>query len=157
MNNTFNEPTTPRFGGQNISWEFPHRDLTDRVIGAAIFVHRQLGPGFLEKLYENALNIEFSKRGILFNRQVSVQVLYDGKVIGMHRLDMIIEQKVVLELKAVKEIEDIHLATTLSYLKATQLEVGLILNFAAARLLIRRVVRTEKLTAEAQKGGSAEG
>jgi GxxExxY protein len=156
MNNTFNEPIKPRFGDQKIYWDFPHRDLTDRIIGAAIFVHRQLGPGFLEKLYENALDIEFSKRGILFNRQVSVQVLYDGKAIGMHRIDMIIEQKVVVELKAVKEIEDIHLATTLSYLKATQIEVGLILNFAAAKLLIRRVIRTEKLTTEAQRYGNAE-
>src|SRR4051812_29157451 len=146
----------PRFSGQKNEWDFPHGPLTERILGAAIQVHRQLGPGFLEKLYENALCLEFAKRSIGFERQLPVHVTYDGVEIGMHRLDLVIEQKVVVEIKAVKEIEDVHLATVMSYLKATRLSAGLILNYRAARLAIRRVVSTGRITAETRRGGSAE-
>jgi GxxExxY protein len=107
-------------------------------------------------MYENALCLEFATRGLPYSRQVPVRVLYEGNEIGWHRLDLIVEQKVVIEVKAVKEIEDVHLATVLSYLKATQLEAGLLLNFSAAKLRIRRVVRTGQRIAETRKGGSAE-
>jgi GxxExxY protein len=156
MDKNFGASAPPRFGGQKSEWQFPHSGLTDRILGAAIHVHRQLGPGFLEKMYENALCLEFAKRGLPFARQVPARVSYDGVEIGMHRLDLIVEGKVVVELKAVKDIEDVHLATVLSYLKATSLEAGLILNYAAAKLRIRRVVRTANWTAEARRGGSAE-
>lgn len=138
-------------------WEFPHSDLTERILGAAIHVHRTLGPGFLEKMYENALCLEFSKRALRFQRQVPVRVLYDGQEIGKHVLDLIVERKVVIEIKAIKEVEDVHLATVLSYLRATGLAAGLVVNFRAARLGIRRVVSTGRFIAEARRGGSAEG
>ncbi len=107
-------------------------------------------------MYENALCIEFPKRELSFARQVPIRVAYDGIEIGMHRLDLIVERKVVVEIKAIKEMEDVHLATMLSYLKATRLEAGLILNFSAAKLQIRRVVRSEYWTSESRKGGDAE-
>jgi GxxExxY protein len=103
-------------------------------------VHRKLGPGFLEKIYENALMIEFAQVGLACEQQKTVGIFYDGKSIGEHRLDLIVEQRVILELKACKGIEDIHLATSRSYLKATGCQLALVLNFAKPTLEIRRVV-----------------
>ena len=98
-------------------WDFPQRALTEKIIGAAIQVHRQLGPGFLEKTYENAFCLELTKRGMAFSRQTTVRILYEGTDIGSHRLDLIIDGAVVGEIKAVKAIEDLHLATVLSYFR----------------------------------------
>jgi GxxExxY protein len=148
---------SPRLSDKKSEWEFPHSGLTERILGAAIHVHRQLGPGFLEKMYENALCLELTKRALQFQRQVPVRVLYDCEEIGLHRLDLIVERKIVVEIKAVKDIEDVHLATVLSYLRATRLEAGLVLNYTAARLRIRRVVSSGRSISEARSGGSAEG
>jgi GxxExxY protein len=134
-------------------WEFPHGELTERILGVAIHVHRQLGPGFLEKMYENALCLELTKN---FQRQVPVRVLYDGEEVGRHVLDLIVERKVVVEIKPVKEIEDVHLAIVLSYLRATGLAAGLVVNYRAARLGIRRVVSTGRSFAETRRSGGAE-
>jgi GxxExxY protein len=143
MEKNSGDSNLPRFGGIKNDWEFPLGDLTERIIGAAIHVHRHLGPGFLEKIYENALKVEFLKRGIIFHQQASIRIVYNGELIGMHRLDLLVENKVVVEIKSVKSIDDIHLATVFSYLKATNLDVGLILNYCAPTLKIRRVVRAE--------------
>jgi GxxExxY protein len=97
---------------------------------------------------------ELSQQKIAYQRQCPVFIRYKEKVIGLHRLDLLVEDKIVVELKAVKDIDDSHLATCLSYLKATGLEVGLIINFSRATIRIRRVARTFALTAEV---GSAEG
>ena len=120
---------------------YRHAELTKRFIGAAIEVHRQLGPGFLESICEEAFSRELDKSGLAYERQVPIKILYDDEQIGMHRLDLIIDQKVVVELKAVKQLEDVHLATCLSYLKASNLYVGLLINFAEAKTRIRRVFR----------------
>jgi GxxExxY protein len=146
----------PRFGGQKSGWTFPHSDVTSRILAAAIHVHRQLGPGFLEKIYERALRMEFTKRRLAHEYQLPVRVHYDGVQIGLHRLDLVVERKVIVELKAAKGIEDIHLATILSYLRATRMEAGLILNFSGPKLAIRRVVCSSNLAAEAQNDGDAE-
>jgi GxxExxY protein len=115
--------------------------LTQRVIGAAIDVHRSLGPGFIESIYEEALSLELAAQGISFGRQKTVPVLYRGVQVGEHRLDFLIEQSVVLELKATKALEDVHFAIVRSYMKACGVEDGLLLNFAAMPLIIRRVGR----------------
>jgi GxxExxY protein len=117
-------------------------ELSERIIGACIRVHRALGPGFLESIYEEALALEFAKAGMVAERQKPVLIFYDGKPIGEHRLDYMIEARVVLELKACKDIEDIHLAIARSYLKATVLPLALVINFAKPTLEIRRVVLT---------------
>ena len=114
-------------------------ELSERIIGCSIRVHRALGPGFLEKVYEEALAIELTKAGLAFERQKIVILLYHGIPIGEHRLDLLAAARVVVELKACKAIEDIHLATARSYLKATNLPLALILNFAKPVLEIRRV------------------
>jgi GxxExxY protein len=110
------------------------------VIGAAVAVHTALGPGFLESIYQRALEIELDLRDIEFQRQLEVDVRYRGETVGRHRLDLLVEQSVVVELKAVSVILEAHLAQLRSYLKATDTRVGLLLNFSAPVLGVRRVV-----------------
>jgi|SRR5579863_9755203 len=110
-------------------------ELTERIIGAAIEVHRVLGPGLLESIYEEAQCVEFGLRGVLFQRQVEMDVNYKGHTIKGQRVDLLVEKEVVLELKAVSHLPDVATAQVLSYLKATGLKRGLLLNFGAARLV----------------------
>ena len=115
-------------------------ELSKRVIGAAIAVHRELGPGFLESIYESALKTALRHRGIVYDAQKEVTVIFEGEEAGEHRLDLVIEDQIVVELKAVKALEDIHRAQVRSYLKATRLHVGLLINFNAPRLIVKRIV-----------------
>jgi GxxExxY protein len=126
-----------------------HAEVTDRIIGAAIAVHRALGPGFLESVYEEALAVEFTLNGITFARQKSVPVYYKDHQVGEHRLDFLVEGCIVLELKAISALENVHFAIVRSYLKATGCEDGLLLNFASIPLTIRRVTRERALPPEA--------
>jgi GxxExxY protein len=103
--------------------------LVHRVIGAAIEVHRQLGPGFLESVYEEALCVELLLRGIPFARQVSIGVQYKQRDVGEARLDLLVDDSVVVELKACQRIAPIHIAQALSYLKATRRRLALLINF----------------------------
>jgi GxxExxY protein len=114
--------------------------LSGRILEAAVEVHRALGPGFLESVYENALVVAFSHRGIRFDKQHEVRVSFEGQEVGLHRLDLLVEGQIVVEIKAVKALEDIHFAQLKSYLKATHLHTGLLLNFNAPTLLVKRVV-----------------
>ena len=118
-----------------------NKTLTERIIAAAIRVHRELGPGFLESMYEEALAIEFAAANISFERQKLLPVFYREHLIGEHRLDFLVEQKVILELKAISALEDIHFAIVRSYLKAADLSDALLLNFATSRLTVKRVGR----------------
>jgi GxxExxY protein len=122
-------------------------EITQQIIAAAIRVHRQLGPGFLESVYEEALAVEFALSGIQFLRQYPVPIFYRDHQIGEHRLDFLVEGKIVVELKAVSELEDIHFAIGRSYLKATNLEDGLLLNFATTPLTIKRFCRERAISA----------
>lgn len=117
-----------------------HQELTDKIIGAAIEVHRTLGPGFIESIYENALIIELRKRKLKIQQQLEVPVKYDGYEVGKHRLDLLVEDIIVVELKAIKNLDDIHFAIVRSYLHAIGQKHGLLLNFAKATLEIRRVI-----------------
>lgn len=119
-------------------------ELARAVIGAAIEVHRHLGPGFLESVYEDALCVELSLRGISFRRQVSLTVEYKGRSVGEQRVDLIVSGRLIVELKAVERLLEIHRAQVLSYLKASDLELGLLINFNVPMLKqgVRRVVRT---------------
>lgn len=110
-------------------------ELTEAIIGAAIEVHRILGPGLLESIYEEALCHELELRGIKAQRQVDVDVVYKGKIIKGQKLDILVEREVVVELKAVSKLPDVAMAQTLSYLKATGLKRALLLNFGEKRLV----------------------
>jgi len=115
--------------------------LTEQIIGAAIEVHRILGPGLLESIYENALAIELQLRGIECQRQVEVDVTYKGQIIKGQRIDLLVARQVIVETKSVSKLPDVALAQILSYLKATGLKRGLLLNFGCPRLVdgIKRV------------------
>jgi|ERR1041385_440426 GxxExxY protein len=119
--------------------EIQNKTLTDRIIGAAMRVHKELGPGFLEAMYEEALAIEWTAAGLAFERQKLLPVFYREHLIGEQRLDLVIEQKVILELKAISALEDVYFAIVLSYLKAANLHDALLLNFASVRLTVKRV------------------
>jgi GxxExxY protein len=114
--------------------------LSHRVIGAAIEVHRKLGPGFREDVYENALCIELERRRLQVARQVDIPVHHDGVEVGRHTLDLVIEQRIILELKAVSQLLEVHVAQLTAYLRAADLRLGLLLNFGAMPLDIKRVV-----------------
>lgn len=109
--------------------------LTDAIIGAAIEVHRILGPGLLESVYETALCHEFNLRGIAHQRQVAVDVIYKGVTIEGQRLDLLVYGEVVVELKSLTKLPDIAKAQLLSYLKATGLKRGLLINFGELKLI----------------------
>src|SRR5437899_4692292 len=116
-------------------------EITQQIIAAAIRVHCELGPGFLESIYEEALAVEFALSGIQFVRQYPVPLFYRDHQIGKRRLDFLVEGKIIVELKAVSELEDIHFAIGCSYLKTTNLEDGLLFNFASNPLTIKRLCR----------------
>jgi GxxExxY protein len=116
-------------------------ELTEKIIGAAIEVHRILGPGLLESIYEEALAIELGLRGIPFQRQAEIDVQYKGHTIKGQRLDLLIGGQVVVELKSVTSLPDVAMAQVLSYLKAAGLKRGLLINFGNPRLIdgVKRV------------------
>jgi GxxExxY protein len=123
----------------------PDKALTAQIIEAAIAVHRTLGPGFLESVYEEALCIELEAHDLPLERQLTVGLMYRGRPIGEHRLDLLVARRVVVELKAVKALEAVHFSVVRSYMKATGVESGLLLNFASMPLTIKRVARESVL------------
>jgi GxxExxY protein len=109
--------------------------LTEQIFAAAIEVHRHLGPGLLESIYEEALCIEMELHGLQFERQVEINVHYKGRVIKGQRLDLLVCREVVVELKSVSKLPEVAIAQTLSYLKATGIRRALLINFGMARLV----------------------
>jgi len=114
--------------------------ISRRVIGCAFAVNNSLGAGFVESVYEGALSLELTEQGIAFERQAPLRVLYRGQVIGSFIADLIVERVLVVELKALKQLSSEHEAQVMNYLKASGLGVGLLLNFGAPKLEIRRIV-----------------
>ena len=114
--------------------EFPAKDITGQIISCAIEVHSALGPGLLEGLYEEALIHEFELRGIKCERQKEIVLNYKGKGIGTHRIDVIVEDQIIVELKAVEAMHKIYEAQLLTYLRAMDKRVGLLINFNVVRL-----------------------
>lgn len=113
-------------------------ELSNRIIGAAIEVHEQLGPGFLEKTYLNALCIELNNRDIAFERQAAKSVLYKGRNVSHGIMDIVVDEEVIVEVKAVKKTRPIHEAQLMSYLRATEIDLGLLINFN--RELLTRII-----------------
>ena len=118
-----------------------HEDLTGKIIRAAIEVHRQLGPGFIESIYENALVYELRNRGMRLEQQLEVPIIYNGQfAVGKHRLDLLVESEIVVDLKAISELLDVHFAVVRSQLRAVKRKHGLLLNFAKVTLEAKRVI-----------------
>ena len=126
---------------RNSGKELRDSKITDGIIAAAIAVHRELGPGFIESVYEQALAVEFALCGIAFVRQKPIPLFYRDHQIGEHRLDFLVEEKIVVELKAIDSLDKVHFAIVRSYLKASGLADGLILNFSSMPLTVKRVQR----------------
>src|SRR4030042_2048934 len=117
-----------------------YSDLSYEIMGAIFEVHKTLGPGFVESVYEKALIEEFKKEAIKVETQKVIDVVYKGRKIGVHRLDLVVENKVVVELKTVERFSTYHTAQLLSYLKASGYRLGLLVNFSKAKVESRRVV-----------------
>ena len=109
--------------------DFKHKELTEKIINVFYSVYNKLGYGFLEKVYENAMMIEFKREGILAISQSPIKVFYEGDVIGEYYADILVDNKVIIEIKAAKRLVEENEAQLLNYLKATDIEVGLLLNF----------------------------
>jgi GxxExxY protein len=119
-----------------------HADLTERIIGCAMAVHRELGPGLLESTYEEALCIELSEASLSFTRQLVVPVFYKGRVISEHRPDLVVDGTVVVEIKSVERLIGLHQAQTLAYMRVLKLRLGLLINFngEVIRTNVRRLM-----------------
>jgi GxxExxY protein len=120
---------------------FLYEDLTGKIIGAAMEVHRQLGPGFLEAVYENALEFELTACKVPFKRQDKILIMYKEIEVGEYKPDFIIDQKIILEIKAVDYLVSEFQAQVLNYLAATRLKLGLLLNFGAKSLQVKRMIK----------------
>ena len=121
-----------------------HQDLTAKIIECAYKVHNTLGFGFLEAVYQNALLIELLKTGLRAEKEKKIQVYYDSQLVGDYMADIIVEEKVILELKSVKDLHPAHSAQLVNYLKATGIEVGLLLNFGESVEIKRKVFSPPK-------------
>jgi GxxExxY protein len=117
-----------------------YKELTGKIIDCAFKVHNNLGFGFLENVYQNALMIELSKSDLSADMQRRIQVRYDGQVVGDYVPDIVVEDKVILELKSVKEVHPAHEAQLVNYLKATGIEIGLLINFGDKVQVKRKVM-----------------
>ncbi|KQM45885.1 GxxExxY protein [Chryseobacterium sp. Leaf201] len=116
-------------------------DLTHRIIGTAMEVHRVMGNGFQEVIYQRALSVEFGLRNIEFEREMEMSLEYKGQYIGTRRVDFFIENKIMLEIKAIIKLEDVHLAQAKNYLEAYNINDGLLINFGAKSLEFKRLYR----------------
>jgi GxxExxY protein len=117
-------------------------ELTEIVIGCAFQVANELGVGFLEKVYENALAHELRKAGIVVSQQIPIQVRYDGVIVGDYIVDLLVEDQLIIELKHSKALYDADLAQALNYLKATGKELALLINFGTSRVQVKRAIRS---------------
>jgi len=123
---------------------FKHSALTSAIIGAFYDVYNELGYGFLEKVYENSLTHELKKRGLHVQQQAPIKVYYDELLVGQYFADLLVNEAVIIELKAAESIAEEHEAQLLNYLKATDIDVGLILNFGPKPQVMRKVFETAR-------------
>ncbi len=121
--------------------QYKYSDLTGKIIGAAMEVHKTLGNGFQEVIYQRALAIELAENEVSFAREQEMELEYKGRKIGTRRVDFFVEGKIMLEIKAVIKLEDVHLAQAINYLEAYNMEVGLLINFGAKRLEFKRLMK----------------
>ena len=122
-----------------------HKDITQKIIGSAFEVHKFLGNGFQEVVYQRALSVEMRKAGLEFSREIEQNIFYKDfpKPIGTRRADFVVAQKVLVELKAITVLEDVHVVQTLNYLKAYRLEVALLINFGEKSLKYKRLILSQ--------------
>jgi GxxExxY protein len=129
-----------------VNEEYKYSAITEKIIGCSMKVHSTLGNGFQEVIYQRALKIEMKKQGLSFAREMEMPIFYEGVQIGTRRVDFFVEEKIMVELKAVTQLEKVHLAQALNYLEAYKMEIGLLINFGNTRLEFKRLTIQQKLS-----------
>jgi len=127
-----------------INDEYKYSDITEKIIGCAMKVHSRLGNGFQEVIYQRALAIELAEADMEFAREQEMEIFYKDQQIGTRRVDFFVEGRVLVELKALVQLEDVHLAQAINYLEAFDMEVGLLINFGAKSLQFKRLSNNKK-------------
>jgi GxxExxY protein len=131
-------------GSKMINEAYQHSELTGKIIGCAMEVHKILGNGFQEVIYQRALAKEMTLQGISFSREHEMSIYYKGEDIGTRRVDFFVEGSIMVELKAITQLEDVHLAQAINYLEAYKMEIGLLINFGNTSLQFKRVMKPIK-------------
>jgi len=124
-----------------INEKYKYSELTGKIIGAAMEVHKYLGNGFQEVIYQRAFSIEMNMQNISHEREKEMELTYKGYDIGKRRVDFFVDEKIMVEIKAVKQLEDVHLAQAINYLEAYNMEIGLLINFGSTSLQFKRVMK----------------
>ena len=119
--------------------DYKFKEITEKIIGSSMKVHAALGNGFQEVIYQRALEIEMDEAGLKFARELSMPIYYKGRNIGERRVDFFVEEKIMVELKAIIQLENVHLAQAKNYLEAYNMEVGLLINFGSTSLQFKRI------------------
>ena len=125
-----------------IDEKYKHSDVTEKIIGCAMKVHSTMGNGFQEVIYQRALAIEMKKQGLEFSREKEMTIFYEGQEIGTRRVDFFVENKIMVELKALTQLEDVHMAQAINYLEAYSMEIGLLINFGSKSLQFKRLINS---------------
>jgi len=128
-----------------VNESYKHSDLTGKIIGCAMKVHATLGNGFQEVIYQKCLAIEFEKQELKFSRELEMEIYYEGINVGVRRVDFLVDNLIMVELKATSKLDDIHFAQALNYLEAYKLETGLLINFGSKSLEFKRISNEYKL------------
>lgn len=126
-----------------IKEEYKYSEITGKIIGCAMKIHQKMRNGYQELIYHRCLAIEFKKENIMVQDEIELPIFYEGIEVGKRRVDFLINKKVVLEIKAVSELNDTHLAQALNYLEGLNLEIGLLLNFGSKSLEIKRIINNK--------------
>ena len=134
-----------------INENYKYSELTGKIIGCAMKVHSTLGNGFQEVIYQRCLAIEMEKQKLGFARELEMTIFYEGIDVGTRRVDFLVEDKIMVELKAITKLEDVHLSQALNYLEAYKLETGLLINFGSKSLEFKRVTNEYKLAKQSNK------
>ncbi len=127
-----------------INEQYPESELTGKIIGCAMEVHKILGNGFQEVIYQRALAIEMNRQGLDYSREHEMEIFYKEENIGTRRVDFFVEGKIMVELKAIILLEDVHLAQAINYLEAYNMDIGLLINFGSRSLQFKRVMKPGK-------------
>ncbi|MGI8581329.1 MAG: GxxExxY protein [Chitinophagaceae bacterium] len=122
-----------------VQTNYKYKEITEKIIGAAMKVHAALGNGFQEVIYQRALEIEFAEAGLKFARELGMPIYYKSQQIGERRVDFFVEDKILVELKAIIQLENVHLAQAKNYLEAYNMQIGLLLNFGSTSLQFKRL------------------
>ena len=128
-----------------INDRYKYSDITEKIIGCAMKVHTKMGNGFQELIYQRALEKELWNAGISFEREKEMPIIYNGEQIGSRRVDFFVEDKIMVELKALEKLEKVHIAQAINYLEAYDVEIGLLINFGATSLEFKRLIYNKKI------------